>query len=149
MSALAQHVGHRTSPLDDRRLRCLDCARTIVITQPSKSTSTSKSAIPEPGDPRCPRHEHEHADACRTCAADAKANPDADRDHGHRELVHQPTADVPARAAEARAALPPRAADPGPRTPPADPERMAAARAELDALRPAPADADEPAGSPT
>lgn len=129
---------HRLVLLDDRRLRCHDCARTIVITQPSKSTSTSKSAIPEPGDPRCPHHQHEHADACRPCAADAKANPDADAQHGHRALVHQPTADIATRVAEARAALPPRHPAPRPHTPATDPERIAAARAELDTIRPNP-----------
>lgn len=138
MSILSQHIDqpdqpdhrHRCAVLDDRRIRCHDCARTILLTQPSSSTSsTSNSLIPAPGDPRCPTHHTEHAGHCRWCAAEAKADES-------RPAVHQPTADVAARAAEARAALPPR--KPSPSAPATDPERMAQARAELANRQPIP-----------
>jgi hypothetical protein len=70
---LQRHVGHRTTLLDDRRLRCLDCTQTVLLPIPAGSTSTSSSPIPGHGEPRCPQHPHEHAGNCRPCAADAKA----------------------------------------------------------------------------
>lgn len=154
---LARHVGHRAHLLDPRRLRCDDCTQTVWLPDTAGSTSTSSSSpIPGKDDPRCAQHEFEHADTCRVCAADAKADPTADGDHGHRTVVHRATADVATRAAEARAAL---VDTIGPRSPGAiaariarpDPERMAAARAELDTLR-QPAEhleAAEPIGGPT
>jgi hypothetical protein len=114
---LHRHVGHHVALLDERRLRCHDCTQTVLLTATAGTTSTSSSPIPGKDDPRCPTHPFEHADGCRTCAADAKADPDADQDHGHREPQHQPTADVTTRAAEARAGLPPRQRTPD-RTPP-------------------------------
>lgn len=51
--------------------------------------------------------------------------------------------------ADWRPELPPRTTPNLTGLPDVDPGRMAQARAELDALRPAPADVDEPAGSPT
>lgn len=154
-TVLAAHIDrpdqrHRCVLLDERRLRCHDCARTIVLPSTAGSTSTSRSPIPGPGEPRCPRHQHEHADACRPCAADAKADPGADDQHGHRQVEHQPTADVSTRVAEARAAL---AAWPRRRTPirymKIDPDRLAAAHAELDALRQSAKQTTEPTGDPT
>lgn len=148
MTVLAGHVDtpdhrHRLTLLDEHRLRCHDCQRTLLLPSGVASTSTSRSAIPGPGEPRCLVHEHEHHVGCRPCAADAKVNPDADAHHGHTSVIHQPTADVHARAAEARALLlPPRPALDSSRA--FDPERMAAARAELDALRPKPDPEPEP-----
>lgn len=139
---LPRHVGHACHLLDPRRLRCDDCTQTVWLPSQAGSTSTSsRSPIPGPGEPRCPQHQHEHADGCRTCAADAKGRPD---DAPTPE--HQPTADVEARAAEARAALPARR--PQPLTPsPIDPERMAAARAELAGRQPIPTPDDTPDSS--
>lgn len=115
MSAeLARHIGHRCVLLDPRRLRCVDCTHTVLLPAMAGSTSTSQSPIPGPDDPRCPQHLTEHAGNCRACAADAKASRAADANHGHRQLPHQPTADVAARAAEARAALPRRTPRPQP-----------------------------------
>lgn len=95
-AVLARHVGHSVTIRSPQELRCLDCAHTILIPS-GQSTSTSSSPIPGPGDPVCANHGR-YAGVCRACAADAKA--DENRIDNWR-----PTADVAARAAEARAAL--------------------------------------------
>lgn len=149
MTVLAEHVDqphnpdqrHRLTALDPRRLRCHDCDRTILLTQPSQSTSTSQTVIPQPKDPRCPQHPFEHAGNCRSCAAETKADE-------HRELVHQPTADVHTRADEARAALPTRRPSPT-RTPVDDDTRMVQARAEVAARDVIPQPQPEPESSST
>jgi hypothetical protein len=147
MSVLSQHVDqpgdptrrHRCVLLDERRLRCHDCQRTLMLPTVAGSTSTSRSPIPGPGEPRCPQHQTEHAGTCRTCAADLKAATDLDPG-GRHILDRQPTADVTSRAAEARAHL--EAAgigrQPAPRSTTYDPERLAQARAELAAHQPIP-----------
>jgi hypothetical protein len=63
--------------------------------------------------------------------ADHLADERADQEHGHRKVEHQPTADVAARAAEARAVLPPRRSAAGLHPRLHDPDRLAAARAEI------------------
>lgn len=148
---LARHIDqptkrHRLVLLDTRRLRCLDCTQTVLLPTPAGSTSTSSgSPIPGPGEPRCPHHEHEHAAGCRTCAADAKAQAD-----DAPPMVHRPTADVAARAAEVRAVLAPRAPEPATRAPAVDPERMAAVRADLATRQVIPMpDPDELEGAPS
>ena len=82
MNVLAGHVDrpdadrHRLVLLDDRRLRCLDCERTLLLPAPSSadgSTSPSSLDHPRTDQERCPQHRHEWAYACRACAADAKA----------------------------------------------------------------------------
>lgn len=150
MTVLTEHLDapddrHRLVLLDTQRLRCLDCQRTLLLPSGLASTSTSRSAIPEPDDPRCLQHPHEHRIGCRPCAADAKVDPDADAHHGHHDVVHQPTADVHTRAAEARAQLPP--PRPTPTRTTVDPTRMARARAELDAIRPQAEPEPDPAGA--
>lgn len=156
MSAeLARHVGHRAHLLDPRRLRCDDCTQTVWLPDTAGATSTSsRSPIPGPGEPRCPTHPTEHASSCRTCAADAKAATDLDTGGRHTPVL-EPTADVPARAAEARALLPARtttarsASTKLQARPYDDPERMAQARAELAAREPVPLPEQQPAGDPT
>lgn len=154
MTVLGQHIDrpdqrHRLVLLDDRRLRCHDCAFTLVLPAVTGSTSTSQSPIPGKGEPRCATHPTEHASSCRTCAADAKAATDLDTGGRHTPAL-EPTADVPARAAEARALLPARtttarsASTKLQARPYDDPERMAAARAELAAREPIPLPDDEP-----
>lgn len=154
MTVLGQHIDrpeqrHRLVLLDDRRLRCHDCAFTLVLPTGAGSTSTSQSPIPGKGEPRCATHPTEHAATCRTCAADAKAATDLDVGGRHTPEL-EPTADVAARAAEARAVLvdtigPRSPAAIARRVPPLDAERMAQARAELDARPPVPVPDEEPA----
>lgn len=134
---LARHIGHRCHLLDPRRLRCDDCTQTVQLPVSAASTSTSSSPIPGKDEPRCAAHPTEHANGCRTCAADAKGRTD-----DTPPVVHQATADVAARAAEARAALRPRAPEPV-RQRAADPHRLAEARAELAAREPVPLPAPE------
>lgn len=131
MNVLTAHIGHRCVLLDERRLKCHDCSHTLMLPSTVATTSTSRSPIAGPGDPRCEQHPTEHATSCRACAADAKADE-------HRAITHQPTADVAARAAEARAALPSRRPDTGLHPKAHDPERLAQARAELAARAPIP-----------
>lgn len=107
---LARHISHRLTTADGTRLRCWDCTQTIDLrpvlgatTSPARSTS-STSNDPHPAridDPnRCPHHLGQLAHNCGPCRAEQLARPD---DAPARQ--HQPTADVAAGAAAARAAL--------------------------------------------
>lgn len=99
MNVLAEHIGHRCVLQDERKLRCVDCARTLVLPAPSAGPgSTSTSKTPPTLDKTCPVHLG-WADACAGCAADRIAT-----DNG-RPRDSTPIADVAAGAAAARAAL--------------------------------------------
>jgi len=70
---LAQHVGHRCIPLDGQRLRCHDCARTVVlpttgVAARSTSTSTSPPLLHAPD--RCPAHPGQTRRTCGPCRAE-------------------------------------------------------------------------------
>lgn len=109
LDVLAQHIDqpdrpdqrHRCVLLDPRHLRCLDCARTLVLptsTTTARSTSTSTSPPPLHAPTRCPKHLGQTDGACGPCRAE------------HLEARQQrpkpaPTADVAAGAAACRAAL--------------------------------------------
>jgi hypothetical protein len=71
MSILSQHIGHRTVPLDDQRLRCLDCTRVLLITTPSQSTSPTSTGLLRIDDPQqCPQHIGERDGACGPCRSE-------------------------------------------------------------------------------
>ncbi len=100
MSALTDHVGHRTVLRDERHLRCVDCDRTLVLpTGGASVASTSTSQSPPRLDERCRVHPGGWAAACSGCAADALA---ADQEQP-RDLA--PTADVRAGRAAVDEAL--------------------------------------------
>lgn len=103
---LAQHIDdptgvrHRCVLLDARRLRCHDCARTLVLPAPTAtagSTSTSTSPPPLHAPDRCELHPGQRTGACGPCRAEQLETV--------RQTDHQPTADVTAGAAAGRAAL--------------------------------------------
>lgn len=101
---LAQHIDnptgarHRCVVLDPRRLRCRDCARTIIL--PTTTTADPPTPIPvRLGDPsRCPRHIGERHDTCGPCRAEQL-------ERTTDPPPFQPTADVTTGAAAARAAI--------------------------------------------
>ncbi len=102
---LAQHVDeptgtrHRSVLLDARRLHCHDCRRTLVLPAAAGSTSTSTGPAALHAPDRCELHPGQRAGAaCGRCRSDRL-------ERTGETPVPQPTADVPARAAEARAAL--------------------------------------------
>lgn len=106
LAVLAQHIDqptqrHRCVLLDQLRLRCLDCARTIdlrsLASLPTGSTSTSDGPPPLHAPDRCPDHPGQRTGACGPCRAEQL--------EAQRSLPAQPTADVAARAAEARAEI--------------------------------------------
>lgn len=71
-TVLAAHIGHRTSLLDPRRLRCHDCQRTLMLPTGAGSTSTSSLEIPNVKDPNtCPEHPGEWAATCAPCRSEA------------------------------------------------------------------------------
>jgi hypothetical protein len=108
MSILAQHIDdptsgtrHRCVLLDERHLRCLDCQRTLVLPAPNaagKTTSTSPSPARLTDPDACPSHPGQRQEACGPCRAEQLEASEA-------RSTPQPTADVTAGAAAARAAL--------------------------------------------
>lgn len=106
VSELATHVDsdrqrHRLTLLDARRLRCHDCARTVLLPAAaavSGPTSTSTSPPPLHSPERCETHPGQRRGACGPCRSEHIADE-------QRRRTHQPTADVAAGAAAARAAL--------------------------------------------
>lgn len=74
---LAEHIDtpehhHRLTLLDERRLKCWDCTKTILLPQPGQPTSptsTTRSPDPKPHE-QCPRHIGEWAHTCRCCRAE-------------------------------------------------------------------------------
>jgi hypothetical protein len=107
MTVFAQHVDdpagtrHRCVLLDERRLRCLDCSRTLVLPSTSAgagSTSTSPEPARLTGSDACRAHPGQRRGACGPCRAEqleaTTPRPEP-----------TPTADVAAGAAAARAAL--------------------------------------------
>lgn len=103
---LAQHIDqpdgprHRCILLDPRRLRCLDCTQTVLLPAPPSTTgSTSTSQPPPLHDPaRCPHHPGQRVGTCGPCRAEQL-------EATTERPLPQPTADVAAGAAAARAAL--------------------------------------------
>lgn len=83
-AVLSEHVDdprgprHRLTLLDQQRLRCHDCARTLVLPSTAQPTSTSTASPRTP--PRagtaeeCELHAGEWADACRLCRAERIAD---------------------------------------------------------------------------
>lgn len=74
LDELAKHVGHRTTLVDVRRLRCLECTQTVALPAFATGASTSRDS-PRPSDPgQCREHAGEWADACRACRAERIAD---------------------------------------------------------------------------
>lgn len=73
MSILSKHVHtnadpHRLTALDDRRVRCHDCAHTIELSVPSGVGTTSPTS-----QQKCPTHPASWALNCGGCRADQLA----------------------------------------------------------------------------
>lgn len=106
MNVLAQHIDdpqqrHRLVLLDERHLRCLDCTRTLVLpapTAPGKSTSTSTSPLPLHDPNACSAHPGQRRGTCGPCRAEQL-------EASSERPPPQPTADVAAGVAAARAVL--------------------------------------------
>lgn len=99
---LAKHVDqvgkrHRLTLLDDHRLKCHDCQRTLLL--PVMAGSTSGTSQNPDLAQTCGQHPGEFAGRCRCCTADRLEAPPPST------APWQPTADVSAGAAAVRAAL--------------------------------------------
>lgn len=92
---------HRCALLDARRLRCHDCARTLVLptAQPARGTSSTLTGpVPLHHPDRCPAHPGQWAPPrCGACRAEQL--------QAERHLQHTPTADVATGAAAVRQAV--------------------------------------------
>jgi hypothetical protein len=95
-SPLIAHIGHRTTPIDAQRIKCIDCTHTLLLALPVASTSTSREHPTR--DQACRQHPTEWAHNCRCCEADRKADE-------HRRPTHEIRADVAGWAARCRQVL--------------------------------------------
>lgn len=73
MTILGRHVGHRLTARDERTLRCIDCAHTLVV--PASNTAAAPAVLDHPrqAEDRCQLHPTEWVHACRPCASERKA----------------------------------------------------------------------------
>lgn len=72
MSEVGKHIGHRAVLLDERRLRCVDCDRIVLLPVPVGSTSNVFDP-PRRDDERCALHGWERQGACRACRGEQLA----------------------------------------------------------------------------